>query len=222
MTVQEAEALTTFVNQSGEAYRARVMEIRESGESWVVLTHCQGGADPPPIVDLRAYLALPRPERPLAPECRAVLERWRRGWETEEAVSEYGDEPTGLRITRRPCTTAPDGERTLLAVSGALDVYTACVLRDGIARVLNDLPSHTPYVLLDLTELEFLDSVGLGILISLQKRLKEQKGSLRLFGLRAQVAHLFSVTGMHKVLPVFSSEQDAVTGGPAWDPAYRL
>ncbi|MEM9099190.1 MAG: STAS domain-containing protein [Pseudomonadota bacterium] len=56
-------------------------------------------------------------------------------------------------------------------------------------------------ILLDLSRVEFVDSAGLGALIGLTKRAK-QDGRFELTGLRPRVTHLLSLTRMDEVLAI--------------------
>lgn len=111
-----------------------------------------------------------------------------------------------------------------LELHGPADVYSAHLLREAVDEAIgekadadggreNSSSTLPPYrVLLNLEGLEVMDSIGLGVLIGCQKRLRERGGSLALYGLHGQTARLFQLTGMHKVLPVFASEAEAAAG----------
>lgn len=61
----------------------------------------------------------------------------------------------------------------------------------------------------DLTHVSFIDSSGLGALVSGKKRLGE-RGHIALWGLSPQVRSLFELTQLFKVFEIFESEDDAV------------
>jgi anti-sigma B factor antagonist len=73
-----------------------------------------------------------------------------------------------------------------------------------IARELFGLTDGTGdrQLLLDFTNVEYLNSMELGTLVSLHKQVKEAGGRLTLFNLSAQVFELFAVTRLDTVLGI--------------------
>jgi anti-sigma B factor antagonist len=61
---------------------------------------------------------------------------------------------------------------------------------------------------MDLSDLEFMDSTGLGVLIGCLKRLKEADGTLVLTNLRPAVARVFEVTGLDRIFTIRTSLAD--------------
>ncbi|MBA2368345.1 MAG: STAS domain-containing protein [Candidatus Protochlamydia sp.] len=65
-------------------------------------------------------------------------------------------------------------------------------------------------VIIDLTNLQFIDSSGLGVLLSLQRNLRSQKGTLKLVHLNKPVRTMFEIVSMHKVLEIFPTLDEAL------------
>ena len=72
-------------------------------------------------------------------------------------------------------TREVDG-RTIVAVGGEIDVYTAPKLRDKITELVGD---GTYDLVIDMEDVEFLDSTGLGVLVGGLKKVRAHDGSLR-------------------------------------------
>ncbi|MGQ9629204.1 MAG: STAS domain-containing protein [bacterium] len=72
-------------------------------------------------------------------------------------------------------------------------------------------------VLLDFTDVDFVDSDGVGAVISARKALRGRSGDLRIFGLTASVEEVFKITQLDRVIGVFDSEAEAAGNfmGPA-------
>lgn len=100
-----------------------------------------------------------------------------------------------------------DGVPTL-AVSGEIDVSTAPALRDRLVALALEGPVT---VVVDLSEVTFLDSTALGVLVSALKRLREDGGGLRLVVASGSVARVLEITGLAEVFPIFESLALAVT-----------
>jgi len=90
---------------------------------------------------------------------------------------------------------------------GELDSYTAPDLRDAFAGVTE---SGHRIVVVDMAGLSYIDSTGLGVLVAALKRLRDQRGELRLRNLTEQAHTVFEITGL---LSVFTIEQQPRTGG---------
>ncbi len=65
-------------------------------------------------------------------------------------------------------------------------------------------------VVLNLESVEFIDSTGLGALLSLLRNLKSHEGELRLTGVGAQVLSIFRLVRMNKVFEIYSTVEEAL------------
>jgi len=85
---------------------------------------------------------------------------------------------------------------------GEVDLASAPQFR----RSLHDLIDQGhKRIALDLSNLEFMDSTGLGVLIGCLKRLKEADGDLVLAGVQPAVARVFEVTGLDRIFTIRES-----------------
>jgi anti-anti-sigma factor len=91
-------------------------------------------------------------------------------------------------------------EATVLAVSGELDLATSPLLEAQLDLV-NAQPDTGP-VILDLTELEFMDSTGLSILVKAHQRALQAGREFGVIRGRPQVDRLLSLTGVGDRMPV--------------------
>lgn len=76
---------------------------------------------------------------------------------------------------------------------------------------LYDLIEMKKDIVCDLQHVQFVDSSGLGVLISCQKRQRSIGGSFRLCGLTQTVQTLFDLMRMERVFEIFSRRQDALS-----------
>ena len=93
-----------------------------------------------------------------------------------------------------------DRNRLVLALNGDLDLTTADALREA----LDDLLSHYPQkqVALDLGDVDFVDSSGLGVILGRYRRLKQAGRSLCLIGVRPSVLSVLEIAGIPSVMAV--------------------
>jgi len=94
---------------------------------------------------------------------------------------------------------ADNGNETVLKIEGTLDAVTAPELRS----VVNDLVNESrKEVTLDLADLRLIDSSGVGVIVSLFKRVRANGGQVRITGLRDQPRAIFRLLRLDRVFPV--------------------
>jgi anti-sigma B factor antagonist len=94
----------------------------------------------------------------------------------------------------------------VFSLAGEIDVYTAPQLKQTLNEAI-DQGCVAPIV--DLTNVDFIDSTGLGVLVGVLKRVKERDGSLRLVCTSEQIMRIFRITGLDKVFEVFGTVAEA-------------
>ena len=103
-------------------------------------------------------------------------------------------------------STIQDGEYTVVAVAGELDVYTAPVLEESLGDLVE---AGSTKLVVDLTEVTFMDSTGLGLLIKALKWTRESGGSLQIVANTDKVRKVFRVTGLDGVLSLHETRAEA-------------
>jgi anti-anti-sigma factor len=95
----------------------------------------------------------------------------------------------------------PDGEDLLVAVRGELDVLTAPFLWE---RMEPALPAVTGKLVFDLADMGFIDSMGLGVIVRAQARLRGEAPERQVVvrHLNAHARKVFEITGLDRVLDV--------------------
>lgn len=101
--------------------------------------------------------------------------------------------------------------RTVLAVTGEVDVYSAPTLRDRLADLIVS-GDHT--VIVDLSGVGFLDSTGLGTLVAALRQAGELGGALPLVCADDRILRLFAITGLDSVFTIHASLDEAVASVP--------
>lgn len=102
--------------------------------------------------------------------------------------------------------------QTVLSVKGEVDMYSAPTLRDRLSDLI-DSGHHT--VVVDLSDVGFLDSTGLGTLVAARQNATERGGSLPLVCDHERVLKLFRITGLDAVFTIYASVADAVQALPS-------
>lgn len=90
-----------------------------------------------------------------------------------------------------------DGKNLTLAVSGRLDTTTAPELEEAIKESIEGVEN----LRIDLTDLEYISSAGLRVLLAAQKIMSKQ-GSMVVCGVNDVVMEIFEVTGFSDILTI--------------------
>lgn len=101
------------------------------------------------------------------------------------------------------------GGRTVIAVGGEIDVYTAPKLRDTITALVG---AGAYDLVIDLSAVEFLDSTGLGVLVGGLKKVRANDGTLSLVCAQERLLKIFRITGLAKVFVIHPDEESALAG----------
>ncbi len=99
-----------------------------------------------------------------------------------------------------------DGAVPVVGVSGEVDVYAAPALREGLTELLNSGRS----VVVDLTDVGFLDSTGLGALVAARTTASENGATLPLVCTHQRILKLFTITGLDGVFKIHDTVDAAV------------
>ncbi len=105
-------------------------------------------------------------------------------------------------------TSLADGKTQVFALHGSLDIATSPSLR---AALLEAAEHEGHALVVDLSNLEFLDSTGLGALIGAHKRAGERHGTLRIVVGEGQILRLLRITGLLDVFHVYPNLDAALT-----------
>jgi anti-sigma B factor antagonist len=88
-----------------------------------------------------------------------------------------------------------------------LDAHNSGELK---AQMLNLFEEGKNNLVVNLEDVRFVDSSGLGSLVSGFKNASARNGSLKLCGLQPQVKSMFELTRLHRVFEIFPHADDAL------------
>ena len=108
-------------------------------------------------------------------------------------------------------TESRDGQTVLVVAEERLDANNSAELRD---QMLPLFEAGGQRVIVDLSGVSFIDSSGLGALLSGYKNANLRSGSLLLAGLQPRVQSMFELTRLHRVFHIFPSVDAALAGVP--------
>lgn len=100
-------------------------------------------------------------------------------------------------------------EVTVVDVQGQLIVGNRQELKQ---RVLQELEGGARRFVIDFANTGYIDSSGLGVLVSLSKKIREHGGELRLSGLNEDLRTLFELTKLDTLFEIADSREQALKG----------
>jgi anti-sigma B factor antagonist len=89
--------------------------------------------------------------------------------------------------------------QAVVRLEGELDVYTAPRLRERLAEVIADGHRH---IVIDLADLAFIDSTGIGVLVGALKRARQHGGEIGLRSPRRGTRKALEITGLNTVFDI--------------------
>lgn len=101
--------------------------------------------------------------------------------------------------------TTPGTDRYVITVSGEVDLATS---PDLDAAIIAALDSGAGSLVVDLTDVSFMDSSGLGVIVRGLKRCREADKDLDLVITNERVLKVFGITGLDQVIPIHDSLED--------------
>ena len=101
------------------------------------------------------------------------------------------------------------GAATVIAVSGELDLASSPALQEELDRAAG---SDAQMLIIDLRELDFMDSTGLSVLVRAHQRTEEQGRQLAMVKGPQQVQRLLSLTGVADRLTLVETPEELLTG----------
>jgi anti-sigma B factor antagonist len=101
-----------------------------------------------------------------------------------------------------------EGQTTVIAVSGELDLASSPALQEELDRVA---ASDAQLLIIDLRDLDFMDSTGLSVLVRAHQRIEEQGRQLAMVKGPQQVQRLLSLTGVAERLKLVDTPEELLS-----------
>jgi anti-sigma B factor antagonist len=99
------------------------------------------------------------------------------------------------------------GSTPIVVLSGDIDAYTCLTLRQAVADLIDEGYFR---IVINLSDVKYVDSSGLGTLVGALRRTTERNGDLVLSGASSHLRKVLNITGLDKILATFPSDRDAI------------
>ena len=100
-----------------------------------------------------------------------------------------------------------NGNTLIVKVTGDMDHHNAGTLRSAIDREIRQKPIKN--LVFDLSELDFMDSSGIGLILGRYKRIKELEGNVFIAAAQPAVERIINLSGLHKIIPLYDTMEKA-------------
>jgi anti-sigma B factor antagonist len=100
------------------------------------------------------------------------------------------------------------GDIVILVIVGEIDLYNAPEIKDVIHKLIEERSYN---VIIDLEKVSYIDSSGIGALISSLSNLKKYQGGLKIINVYASVKKVFELTKLTSFFEIYNSEAEAVS-----------
>ncbi|AAN50294.1 STAS domain-containing protein [Leptospira interrogans] len=108
-----------------------------------------------------------------------------------------------MEITRRE-----SGNIVILDINGEIDLYNAPEIKDVIAKLIEE---QKYYTIINLEKVSYIDSSGIGALISSLSNLKKYQGGLKIINVSGSARKVFELTKLTSFFEIFDNESEAVS-----------
>jgi anti-sigma B factor antagonist len=98
-------------------------------------------------------------------------------------------------------------DKTVVFVAGEIDAYTAPKLREALLPLAEESKSN---LIVNLKNVSYMDSTGLGVFVGLLKIIRKNDGHLNLVELSERLERLFSITGLNDIIDISSKSEGGV------------
>lgn len=96
----------------------------------------------------------------------------------------------------------------IVRVEGEVDLHVADIFRQKVDEALEQ--GGVENLVLNLANVTFIDSSGLGVILGRYKRISQLGGTMSAVRLQPQVAKIFELSGLLRIIKVYSTEQQAL------------
>ncbi|HHW06555.1 MAG TPA: anti-sigma F factor antagonist [Clostridia bacterium] len=96
----------------------------------------------------------------------------------------------------------------VVKVKGELDLLTAETFRNLVERAINR--EKTQNLILDMEQVDFIDSSGLGVILGRYRRIREQGGNMAIVGVKPHVKRILELAGIMGIVKVYQQTEQAL------------
>lgn len=95
----------------------------------------------------------------------------------------------------------------VVTLEGEIDIYSSPQFKEVLLKGIEEGANH---VIIDLTDVTFIDSTALGVLVSGAKRVRPRNGSLDIICVDENIIRILEITGLDRIFGIYQSRAEAL------------
>ena len=103
--------------------------------------------------------------------------------------------------------TRTEKSAVVISIKGRIDTVAAPELEKCIIEIMNAIKG---ILILNMSEVDYISSTGLRVLLSAAKEIKAKQGEILLVGIQGLVKKVFEMSGFSMMFKIFETEEDAL------------
>ena len=103
-----------------------------------------------------------------------------------------------------------DKDKLYVNIEGELDLSVASSFRAELEQKLD--MNQARHLILDFSQVSFIDSSGLGVILGRYKRLAEIGGTVQIIGVNEQIGKILELSGLSRIMGIQYQENDVSHG----------
>jgi anti-sigma B factor antagonist len=100
-----------------------------------------------------------------------------------------------------------DGNTVVLDLAGDIDLHCATDLRGQLLETLQKKPHN---IIIDMSEVAFMDSSGLATLVEALQLSRRYQGKLKLVGMQNRVRSIFEISKLDSIFQIYQTQAEAM------------
>lgn len=98
-------------------------------------------------------------------------------------------------------------DAAIISLKGEVDIYSAPQFKEALVKGIDEGARR---IIVDLTEVSFIDSTALGVLVSGAKRVRPQNGGLDIVCADENITRIFEITGLDRIFGIYPTQEEAL------------
>lgn len=100
-----------------------------------------------------------------------------------------------------------DNDIYIVKLSGDIDHYSSEKIK---RQIYLNTSKFVRKMIIDLSNVEFMDSSGIGMILGRYKEIEERKGKIAITGVKGNMERIFNMSGLYKIINKYNTIDDAI------------
>lgn len=93
----------------------------------------------------------------------------------------------------------------IIILNGDIDYFCVSELKNAVFKLIND---RAPSIILDLNYVDYMDSSGIGIIVTAYKAMSQYGGRMSLMNVQDDVMKLLKLTTIDSLMSIYKNEKE--------------